>query len=81
MSKSKKMSVETGRGTVNHNALAALVTSRIFRPQVVSAKKGKGSYKRNGKHKLKAYSVAFLVEKLANSLLANCLGVPRWFLK
>ena len=70
MSKSKKMSVETGRGTVNHNALAALVTSRIFRPQVVSAKKGKGSYKRSGKHKLKAYSVAFPIEKLANKPLA-----------
>ncbi|KPZ51616.1 ribosome alternative rescue factor ArfA [Pseudoalteromonas sp. S3776] len=42
--------VETGRGVINHNALAALVTSKVFKPQVVKAKKGKGSYKRTSKH-------------------------------
>ncbi|WP_159820553.1 alternative ribosome rescue factor ArfA [Colwellia sp. 20A7] len=42
--------VDTGRGVVKHNALAAMVTSKLFRPQVVKAKKGKGSFKRNSKH-------------------------------
>lgn len=43
-------SVDTGRGVIRDNALAALVTSKIFKPQVVSAKKGKGAYKRKSKH-------------------------------
>ena len=42
--------VDTGRGVINHNALAALVTSKVFKPQVVKAKKGIGSFKRNNKH-------------------------------
>ena len=42
--------VDTGRGVIRDNALAALVTSKIFKPQVVKAKKGKGSYQRNKKH-------------------------------
>ena len=42
--------VDTGRCVINHNALAALVTSKVFKPQVVKAKKGKGSFKRNNKH-------------------------------
>ncbi|WP_372762588.1 alternative ribosome rescue factor ArfA [Pseudoalteromonas sp.] len=42
--------VDTGRGVIKHNALAALVTSKVFKPQVVKAKKGKGSFKRNNKH-------------------------------
>lgn len=42
--------VDTGRGVIKDNALAALVTSKIFKPQVVSAKKGKGAYKRKRKH-------------------------------
>ncbi len=43
-------SVDTGRGVIRDNALAALVTSKIFKPQIVKAKKGKGSYQRNNKH-------------------------------
>lgn len=43
-------SVDAGRGVIRDNALAALVTSKIFKPQIVKAKKGKGSYKRNNKH-------------------------------
>ena len=39
--------VETGRGIIRDNFLAAIVTSRVFQPQVVKAKKGKGSYKRH----------------------------------
>ena len=37
-----KSAVDTGRGVIKHNALAALVTSKVFKPQVVKAKKGKG---------------------------------------
>ena len=45
-----KSAVDTGRGVIKHNALAALVTSKVFKPQVVKAKKGKGSFKRSNKH-------------------------------
>ncbi|NMM41664.1 alternative ribosome rescue factor ArfA [Pseudoalteromonas arctica] len=45
-----KSAVDAGRGVIKHNALAALVTSKVFKPQVVKAKKGKGAYKRNNKH-------------------------------
>lgn len=54
MKKSKRsdeQKVELGRGQINHNALAALVTSKLFQVQVVKAKKGKGSFERNAKHK------------------------------
>lgn len=30
-----KSAVDTGRGVIKHNALAALVTSKVFKPQVV----------------------------------------------
>lgn len=54
MSKSKKQqnstTVDTGRGTIKDNYLAALVTSKVFKMQVVKAKKGKGSFKRKDKH-------------------------------
>jgi len=43
-------SVDTGRGQINSNALAALVTSKIFKQQVVASKKGKGSFTRKAKH-------------------------------
>ena len=43
-------SVETGRGIIKDNFLAALVTSRAYRSQVVKAKKGKGAYQRKDKH-------------------------------
>lgn len=46
-----ELQTDTGRGTVQHNAMAALVTSRVFRSQVVKARKGKGSYQRKEKHK------------------------------
>ncbi|OMH39786.1 ribosome alternative rescue factor ArfA [Motiliproteus sp. MSK22-1] len=45
--------VETGRGTIQDNFLAALVTSRVYRSQIVKAKKGKGAYQRKDKHKSK----------------------------
>lgn len=42
---------ELGRGTVNHSHIGALVTSKLFRCKTEKAKKGKGSFKRAGKHK------------------------------
>ena len=45
----KQVPVETGRGKVVHNHLAALVTSRVYQQQIVKAKKGKGAYARKDK--------------------------------
>ncbi len=42
---------DMGRGQVKDNFLAALVTSKIYRTQVVKAKKGKGSFNRKSKFK------------------------------
>jgi alternative ribosome-rescue factor len=50
-SNQKPQSIETGRGVIKYNYLAALVTSKVFRTQVVKAKKGKGSFNRKEKHK------------------------------
>lgn len=59
MTKRKKMlkasalnqkQVDLARGTINHSALGALVTSKIFCMRVVKAQKGKGSFKRKAKH-------------------------------
>lgn len=63
MSKNKSgarspMSTETGRGQIRHNHLAALVTSKVYRQQVVHAKKGKGSYKRKQKSGQEPYLMA-----------------------
>ncbi|NVD08906.1 ribosome alternative rescue factor ArfA [Vibrio sp. JPW-9-11-11] len=43
--------VDFGRGEVKDNALKAMVTSKLFQAKVEKAKKGKGSYQRNMKHK------------------------------
>jgi alternative ribosome-rescue factor len=57
MSKYKKLSVKAsmgetdlGRGKIKDNFLAALVTSKLYKMQVVQAKKGKGSYQRRAKN-------------------------------
>lgn len=57
MTKQKKSSInidatetDIGRGTINDNFLAALVTSKQYKMQVVKAKKGKGSYQRKAKN-------------------------------
>jgi alternative ribosome-rescue factor len=42
---------EVGRGVIKDNFLAALVTSKLYKQQIVNAKKGKGSYQRKQKHK------------------------------
>jgi alternative ribosome-rescue factor len=51
--------VDLARGTINHSAMAALVTSKIFCMKVEKAKKGKGSYNRKAKHSGKeCYQIA-----------------------
>jgi len=50
---------EIGRGTINHNALSALVTSKVFKIRVEKAKKGKGSFQRKAKYTSKeSYQIA-----------------------
>ena len=41
---------DLGRGKIKDNFLAALVTSKLYKMQVVKAKKGKGSYQRKAKN-------------------------------
>lgn len=57
MSKQKKSLAKTsanetdlGRGKIKDNFVAALVTSKLYKMQVVKAKKGKGSYQRKAKN-------------------------------
>lgn len=42
--------VDLGRGKIEDNFLAAIVTSKLYKMQVVKAKKGKGSYQRKNKN-------------------------------
>ncbi|ABM04392.1 protein of unknown function DUF331 [Psychromonas ingrahamii 37] len=50
---------DLARGTINHSALGALVTSKVFCMRVVKAKKGKGSFDRKAKHSGKeCYQIA-----------------------
>ena len=52
MNKNKEnIALDIGRGKIASNYLAALVTSKVCKLQVVKAKKGKGSYIRKAKHK------------------------------
>ncbi|MEP0176957.1 MAG: ribosome alternative rescue factor ArfA [Paraglaciecola sp.] len=41
---------DLGRGEIKDNFLAALVTSKVYKMQVVKPKKGKGSYQRKAKN-------------------------------
>ncbi|GAA6205727.1 MULTISPECIES: alternative ribosome rescue factor ArfA [Thalassotalea] len=68
MSKSKRSKKSTptsqadiGRGSINDNFLAAIVTSKMYKLQVVKAKKGKGSFQRNDKHKGKSKQDSYLI--------------------
>ena len=45
-----KAETDLGRGKIKDNFLAALVTSKLYKMQVVKAKKGKGSYQRKAKN-------------------------------
>lgn len=46
-----KTSTDHGRGEVKHSAMAALVTSKVYQSTTEKPKKGKGSFKRQAKHK------------------------------
>lgn len=47
---------DIGRGQIKDNFLAALVTSKAYKMQIVKAKKGKGSYQRKAKYSSKGES-------------------------
>ncbi len=50
---------ELGRGEIRDNALAAVVTSRLFRARCEKLKKGKGSYSRKARGRgLEPYPMA-----------------------
>ncbi len=56
---SGQQETDFGRGSINDNALKAVVTSKLFTTRVVRAKKGKGSFQRKEKHKgRESYSIA-----------------------
>ncbi|WP_080960490.1 alternative ribosome-rescue factor A [Vibrio vulnificus] len=61
---------EIGRGTINDNALKALVTSQLFRTRVVKAKKGKGSFQRKAKHRGKEPYSKLIRELVLNRALS-----------
>ena len=50
LAKANMGETELGRGKIKDNFLAALVTSKLYKMQVVKAKKGKGSYQRKAKN-------------------------------
>lgn len=50
LAKASGKDTDIGRGTIKDNFLAALVTSKQYKMQVVQAKKGKGSYQRKAKN-------------------------------
>ncbi|WP_080933958.1 alternative ribosome-rescue factor A [Vibrio vulnificus] len=61
---------EIGRGTINDNALKALVTGQLFRTRVVKAKKGKGSFQRKAKHRGKEPYSKLIRESVLNRALS-----------
>ncbi len=83
MSKNKRRSVstspdrgyetESGRGIIRDNALKAVVTSELFRTRVVKAKKGKGSFQRNNKHKGRE---PYAKTKMKFCIGLSCLSLP-----
>jgi alternative ribosome-rescue factor len=50
LAKADTSETDLGRGKIKDNFLAALVTSKLYKMQVVQAKKGKGSYQRKAKN-------------------------------
>ncbi|GAA0366373.1 hypothetical protein GCM10009092_33390 [Bowmanella denitrificans] len=63
MKKRSAIGYEHERGTIQDNALKALVTSKLFSTRVVKAKKGKGSYSRKGRNS-KDYALIFWFNKV-----------------
>lgn len=62
------MKHEHGRGKIKDNALAALVTSSLYKTKVEKAKKGKGSFTRKDKHKGRIGSWGSAVKHLLNRM-------------
>ncbi|WP_339771786.1 ribosome alternative rescue factor ArfA [uncultured Paraglaciecola sp.] len=50
LAKTQVGETDLGRGKIKDNFLAAIVTSKLYKMQVVKAKKGKGSYQRKAKN-------------------------------
>ncbi len=50
LAKANTSEADLGRGKIKDNFLAALVTSKLYKMQVVKAKKGKGSYQGKAKN-------------------------------
>ena len=50
LAKTQVGETDLGRGRIKDNFLAAVVTSKLYKMQVVQAKKGKGSYQRKAKN-------------------------------
>lgn len=50
LAKANKGKTDLGRGEIKDNFLAALVTSKVYKMQIVKPKKGKGSYQRKAKN-------------------------------
>jgi alternative ribosome-rescue factor len=50
LAKADMSETDMGRGEIKDNFLAALVTSKLYKMQVVKAKQGKGSYQRKAKN-------------------------------
>ena len=50
LAKANVSETDLGRGKIKDNFLAALVTSKLYKMQVVKTKKGKGSYQRKAKN-------------------------------
>lgn len=67
---------EHDRGTIKHNALAALVTSPLYRSKVERSKKGKGSYNRKAKFKNNSGSWGSAVKRLVSGFFSAGLFLP-----
>ena len=53
--------IDIGRGVIKDNFLAAVVTSSLYKQQIVIAKKGKGSYQRKNKFSNKSQESYLIV--------------------
>lgn len=71
MAKKKQASVvhDIGRGDIQDNAMAALVTSKLFKSRVETPKKGKGSYSRKGQGRgLVPYQIVLKLVRFGKAL-------------
>lgn len=70
-----------GRGQVKDNAMAALVTSKVYRAKAEKPKKGKGSFKRKAKHKGRENRPYFLQRESRKNnnlgIIALLMSIPR----